>query len=61
MKQGMLNANRGDIESRTILIAMKLEPTVRQGNNYYPELELVHKYSYLTVINLLMLDFHMNA
>jgi hypothetical protein len=24
----MLNANRGDIESRTILIAMKLEPTV---------------------------------
>jgi hypothetical protein len=24
----MLKANKGDIESRTILIAMKLEPTV---------------------------------
>ena len=24
----MLNANKGDIESRTILMAMKLEPTV---------------------------------
>jgi hypothetical protein len=25
----MLNANKGDIESRTILMAMKLEPTVK--------------------------------
>jgi hypothetical protein len=25
----MLNANRGNIESRTILMAMKLEPTVK--------------------------------
>jgi hypothetical protein len=57
----MLNTNRGNIESRTILIAVKLEPTVTdrviittQRLNWFINIHT------LLSQNLLLPDFHMN-
>jgi hypothetical protein len=57
----MINTNRGNIESRTILIAMKLEPTVTdriiittQSLNWFINIHT------LLSQNLLLPDFHMN-